>query len=129
MGILVLLSNMYVHSQNSLMLNATALEKVMHCSGIVLRNLTVFKIEQKRESDFLVLSKHGSITSITDWGFFGESQKQILTFKLLTYLFQSAHKIYLFLLNHSINSICIFKNQIYQLSQKRYINSESFKIL
>lgn len=80
MGILVLLSNMYVHSQNSLMLNTAALDKVMHCNGTVLRNLTAFRTEQRRESDFLVLPKHSSITSITDWGFFWESQKQIWTF-------------------------------------------------
>lgn len=50
MGILVLLSNMYVHSQNSFMLNTTALKKILHGNTTVLRNLTAFKREQRRES-------------------------------------------------------------------------------
>lgn len=55
-------------------------EKVIHGNGPVIRSLTAFKSEQKRESDFLVLSKHGSITGIIDWCLFWESQKQFLTF-------------------------------------------------
>lgn len=55
-------------------------KKVTHGNRTVIRDLTTFITEQRRESDFLVLSKHGSITGIIDWCLFWESQKQIFIF-------------------------------------------------
>lgn len=47
-------------------------EKVMHGNGTVIRNLTAFKTEQRKESDFLVTLKHSSVTGIIDWPLFSK---------------------------------------------------------